>query len=240
MTNLVHTHLAGQLLDERLESARRRRLATPPKRPRRTSRREADRRAADGRRGPPTDSGELERVLLAAAGGNVAAWHTLVERFTAHIRAVARRHGLRPQDAEDVVQTTWLRLLEHVDEVRDPGAVGAWLATTARRESLAVLAKSGRELPSDHTLLAEEADTPEPARGLIAAERRSAVRAALDALPERQRALLHALFGEPEASYVDISAAVGIPIGSIGPTRGRSLERLRRDRGLRATVDACD
>jgi RNA polymerase sigma factor (sigma-70 family) len=240
MSDLLHAHLAGQLLDERLESARRRRLAAPPKRPHRTPRREADHRAADGRRGPPADPGELERVVLAAAGGDVAAWRTLVERFTARIRAVARRHGLRPQDADDVVQTTWLRLLEHLDGVREPGAVVAWLATTARRESLHVLAKSGRERPTDDALLPEEAYAPEPAQGLIATERRSAVRAALDALPERQRALLHALFVEPEPSYVDIAAVLGIPIGSIGPTRGRSLDRLRRDRGLRAVVDARD
>jgi RNA polymerase sigma factor (sigma-70 family) len=240
MSNLLHAHLAGQLLDERLESAQRRRLAAPPKRPRRTARREADHRAADGRRGPPADPGELEGIVVAAAGGDVAAWRTLVERFAARIRAVARGQGLRPQDVDDVVQTTWLRLLEHIDAVREPGAMGAWLATTARRESLHVLAKSGRERPTDDALLPEESYAPEPTRGLIDAERRSAVRAALDALPERQRALLHALFVEPEPSYVDISAAVGIPIGSIGPTRGRSLERLRRDLGLRAMVDARD
>jgi RNA polymerase sigma factor (sigma-70 family) len=178
-------------------------------------------------------------VRLAALGDG-RAWSEIVAEFEGLLWAVARTHRLCHADQADVVQTTWLRFAENLDRLREPARLGAWLATTARRESLEVLAKSAREFPTDDALLPEEAYTPEPARGLIAAEDRSAVRAALDVLPERQRALLYALFVEPEASYVDISAAVGIPIGSIGPTRGRSLERLRRDCGLRAMVDASD
>src|SRR5215213_4871672 len=86
---------------------------------------------------------DLERVVRAATVGDASAWSALVERFAARVRSVARRHRLATQDVEDVEQTTWLRLVEQIDRVREPSAVGAWLETTARRESLRLI-RAGR------------------------------------------------------------------------------------------------
>src|SRR4051794_19089771 len=94
---------------------------------------EADRRTIRARTRPPVDARELERIVLAAATGDGSAWSALIERFAARVRVVARAHRLGAHDVEDVVQTTWLRLLEHIDRVHEPGALGSWLQTTARR-----------------------------------------------------------------------------------------------------------
>jgi RNA polymerase sigma factor (sigma-70 family) len=198
---------------------------------------DGDRQAAAARRRVLAASAELEDVVLAASAGDGAAWAALVERFTARIRAVTRAYRLPQHDAEDVMQTTWLRLVEHIARVRAPRAVGAWITTTARRESLRAVEAARRQEPTDDGRLDTEAVEPVDADRLAAEERRSTLAGALTRLSARDAALLEMLFAEPASSYAEASAALGMPIGSIGPTRQRSIARLRRDRDLRRLAD---
>src|SRR5215218_6556750 len=129
-TSQLTSHLARTLSDDRLRSAAHRHVVRSAARPA-----GAAGRATHDR--PASLSGEgLEQIVRAAAAGDDHAWTLLQDRFTKRIRAVARGYRLAPQDVDDVAQTTWLRLLEHIGAVRDANAVGAWLETTARRESL--------------------------------------------------------------------------------------------------------
>jgi RNA polymerase sigma factor (sigma-70 family) len=189
---------------------------------------QAERRAAARPRRVPADAGELERIVLAAARGDGAGWNALVKRFAARVRTVARMHRLPPHDVEDVFQATWLRLFENLDSVREPTAIGAWLETTARHESLRLLRASKREVPTAQDIRTDALD-PVDDEAIVAAERRAALAAAMARLPARQGALLGVLLGRPNLSYAEVAALLDMPIGSIGPTRARSIERLRRD-----------
>ena len=183
-----------------------------------------DRRAA-ARGERPTQA-----LVEAAAAGEPQAWRELIDRYAVLIRSVCRSHRLGDADAEDVAQLTWLRAVEHISRLRDPDRFGAWIGTTARRECLRVLQGRKRVVPTcdevRNPLFAVHVDEEEIA---LAAERRAAVRTALGTLPPKQRTLLRLLHSEREPSYDAISAQLGMPIGSIGPTRGRALERLRKE-----------
>lgn len=175
---------------------------------------------------------EVSLLVKAAAAGDQQAWDRLVDRFAGFVLAVARAHRLSDHDAADVAQTTWLRVLEHLYEIRDPARIGGWIATTARRESLRVLRAHARVIPADNETFDRQADvTPLDAR-LMRAERDSELTCAFSRLPPRDRALLRLLSAEPSPSYEEIGAALGMPVGSIGPTRRRCLERLRRELGV--------
>jgi RNA polymerase sigma factor (sigma-70 family) len=181
-------------------------------------------------------SRDLEGVVRAAADGDSAAWRSLVDRFAAHIRTIARSHRLSAHDADDVAQTTWLRLVEHIAGMRQPAAVAGWLSTTARREALSTVKSVGRERPTEDALLDDEATEPVDAGRLAATERSAAVAEAMASLSPRDRTLLGLLFADPAPSYTEISAALGMPVGSIGPTRQRCMARLRDDARLRAVA----
>lgn len=168
---------------------------------------------------------ELRDTLAAAKACDPFAWNALVERFRGQVLRVARSFGLDGHQADDVAQETWLRLYRNLDSVRDPDALGAWLTTTARRESLRTLRR--REPITDTELGDEPAVDVDLDDALVLAQRRAAVRRALGALPQRHRDLMHALMVEPALSYAEISAQLGIPVGSIGPIRGRCLARLQ-------------
>lgn len=164
--------------------------------------------------------------LSAAAGGDRAAWNAIVERFTPLIWATVRAHRLGEADAADVVQTTWLRLVEHLGRIQDPERLGAWLATTARRESLRVIAVGGRVALTD--TLDDLADAARgPADIAARRERDALLRKGVSALSDRCRLLLRLLASEPPPSYDEIASILDMPIGSIGPTRGRCLAQLR-------------
>jgi RNA polymerase sigma factor (sigma-70 family) len=167
--------------------------------------------------------------LREAASGDERAWGEIVEEFGGMIWAIARRHRLCHAASADVVQTTWLRLAENVGRLREPGRLGAWLATTARRECLRTLCASARELPDPEPPEIIDAGTASVDGALIAAERDAAVRSALKRLPDRDRTLLRMLVAESPPSYQKIGLQLEMPIGSIGPTRGRALTRLRRE-----------
>lgn len=172
---------------------------------------------------------EVIRLVKAAATGDRAAWDRIVDRYVALLWAIALRHGLGESDAADVVQTTWLRLLEHIDDIRNPARVGSWLATTAQRESLRIVAHRRRlVLNDDHTTFDGPDRLLAPVdEGLIAREQAAAARKALDSLPPTWRSLVELLTQDPPPSYEQIGADLGLPIGSIGPTRGRCVRRLR-------------
>ncbi|HLI57965.1 MAG TPA: sigma-70 family RNA polymerase sigma factor [Actinomycetota bacterium] len=168
-------------------------------------------------------------LLASADGGDQAAWHQLVERYGRVVWAVARSHGLSTADAADVSQMTWLRLFQSPGSVRDPNRLSGWLGTTARREALRVIARRQRELTSWDDAYADRPDPnlQDPDGTIIVAERDEALLAAFARLPAKHQQLLRLLLGEAELSYAQIGQALGMPVGSIGPTRQRCLEHLR-------------
>src|SRR3954449_11052577 len=92
---------------------------------------------------------EVEQLVEAARAGDAAAWDALVERYLPLVTAVIRRLRLSASDADDVNQTVWLRLVEHLDGLREPRALPGWLATTARNEGLRIIRRRGRDVPVD-------------------------------------------------------------------------------------------
>jgi RNA polymerase sigma factor (sigma-70 family) len=173
---------------------------------------------------------QLAEVVRAASAGDRGAWEALVERFGGLVWSVARAHGLSGADAADVSQTAWLRLVEHLERIRDPERVGRWLASTARHEALRILQRAGRQIPvaEEGELEPAEPVVETPEARLLAAERSGILWRAFAALPPRCQRLLRVLMTDPPPSYQETAEALGMPIGSIGPTRARCLDRLRR------------
>ena len=173
----------------------------------------------------------LADLVRWAGDGDRAAWNEIVDRYAGIVWAIARRHRLSAADAADVSQTTWLRLVEHLDRIENPERIGAWLATTARHESLRVLRLAGRQIPALDDDFVELADAGAETRvdaALLTDERDRELRELVAALPARDQLLLQLLSHDAQPSYAEIGAALGMPTGSIGPTRARCLERLRR------------
>ena len=201
---------------------------------------------------PPqlTDSPELTEspadptvsdLVARAKNGERQAWDALVERFAPLIWSICRRHRLGGADADDVGQSVWLRLVDQLDRVRDPAALPGWLATTARRECLRVLgpmqgprgtmyALDMESLPDDRAGRADQ--------GLLEAERHAALREAFGQLPPNGQQLIALLIADPPLPYADISAKLGIPVGSIGPNRSRYLDKMRRHPAIAALMNA--
>lgn len=169
--------------------------------------------------------GELVRL---AASGERRAWESLVDRYEGLLWGIARSHRLDEASASDVVQTTWLRLLEHLDDLRNPDALGSWLATTARNESLRILRHTARQIPTEDDRIPDDAVPPVAEARLLGEERDAELWGAFATLSARCQALLRLLASDPAPSYEHVGAALGMPIGSIGPTRGRCLASLRR------------
>jgi RNA polymerase sigma factor (sigma-70 family) len=169
---------------------------------------------------------DLATLVDAAGTGDATAWRCLVTRFEPRLREVVRAYRLGPADVDDVLQTTWLRLFTRVGQIREPDAIGAWLATTARRECLRLLQRPVRELLTADPEPSEPREQDGPETALLAAERRAALSRALATLPERQRRLMAMLASDPAVDYERISQILAMPTGSIGPTRARSLARL--------------
>ena len=166
-------------------------------------------------------------LVRAVSGGDAAGWEQLIARYTALLFRIARSYGLSPAASSDVVQTAWLRLLENVQMLRKPESVGSWLASTVRHESLAQVRQSRRERAADDCTLDRPDPAASPQQAVCRADLRARVAAALDRLSQHDRRLLHLLSTSPPPSYAEISATLGMPIGSIGPTRARALARLR-------------
>ncbi|HEX6596058.1 MAG TPA: sigma-70 family RNA polymerase sigma factor [Acidimicrobiales bacterium] len=172
-------------------------------------------------------------LVLGARAGDSGAWDALVDRLGPRVLAVARAHRLSWADAQDVYQVTWLRLLTHLHSIREPERVGAWLASTCRHEALRLLRRDGRQVPSGTSDDFDDADplTPPPDARLLASERQLAVWQALAALPPHCQRLLRLLMTDPPPTYEEITAALDMRQGSIGPTRRRCLEKMRAELG---------
>ena len=178
----------------------------------------------------------LAALVHAAREGRQDAWDAIVDRFLPLVGAIIRRHRLSEADGDDVSQTVWLRLVEHLDALREPEALPGWIRTTTRNECLRVLAARGRVQvvdPQEGGSFPDSSSDRAVDDELLAAERRQALREALAELPAGRRDLLLLLLTDPPLAYEEISARLGLPIGSIGPTRARALEQLRRTRALR-------
>ena len=174
-----------------------------------------------------TDEADRADLVRRAASGDAGAWNRLVEQHIGWLWSVTRSYRLSDADAADAIQTTWLRLLEHIDRINDPARVGAWLSTTVRRECLRTIAHGKRVSPTEESVL-DRADTgPSADSILFMREDKASLQAAIAALPPRWRELMTMLVDDPAPSYEEISRRLDMPIGSIGPTRGRCLERLR-------------
>ena len=177
---------------------------------------------------PPGRNEDLGDVVARAHGGESAAWEILVERFSGLVASIARRCRLNDADVAEVCQTTWLRLVENLDRIEQPERLGAWLATTSRRESLRIATRRATVSPTDEVyLMPDEEIDPLDAR-LLRDEQVAAIRMAAERLSPRCRRLLGLLMGDYDLPYKAIAEQLSMPIGSIGPTRGRCLEHLRQ------------
>jgi RNA polymerase sigma factor (sigma-70 family) len=176
-----------------------------------------------------------EEVVIAARNGDQRAWRELVRRYHGLVWAVARSFGLSKHDTEDVSQTTWLQLAIHIRALKDPAAVGGWLATTSRRESLRAVRRRSRELPTDFDDPSIDQADYHAEQGedkVVRAELRSRITSSFARLPEFCRTLLTLLLQEPPLSYDEIGKILGMRRGSIGPNRARCLGKLRKIAGL--------
>ena len=165
-------------------------------------------------------------LLARAAEGDQEAWDALVDRFSQMVWSIARGFRLDDATAKDVTQTVWLRLVENLDRITDPERLPGWLATTCRREALRVKGVRERMIPTEFEFdLADE--TPSLEAMLVEDEQAREVIVAFEGLSEDCRQLLRLLCTDPPLSYEEIAEIVGRPIGSLGPSRSRCLERLK-------------
>ena len=180
-------------------------------------------------------------LVAGARRDDTQAWDALVERFAPLIWSICRRYRLGPADAADVSQGVWLHLVDRLAEVRDPAALPGWLATTTARECAQIL-RATRNLPA-YRQVTDVENIPDERLGvaeqeLLVAERHAVLRAALARLPPNSQQLIALLIEDPPVPYAEISAKLGIPVGSIGPTRRRCLDKLRRDPEIAALINA--
>ncbi len=184
-------------------------------------------------------SASLSSLLARAETGDQSAWNEIVDRFTNLLWSVCRSYFLPQDQAIDVVQTTWLRLVENLARIKDPERLPGWLTTTARNECLRHLHRAGREeVGWSETAVPELVDELSLSQGdspvsavdarLLDDERDAALWRCFSALSERCRTLLRVLMATDANAYAEVSEALGLPIGSIGPTRMRCLARLRQ------------
>jgi RNA polymerase sigma factor (sigma-70 family) len=181
------------------------------------------------------DPADAAALVRRASTGDARAWDAIVTEYGGLVWSVARGFRLNDAQTADAVQTTWLRLVEHLSEIREPERLAGWLRTTARRACLATLREAGREQPTDSGDCDPGAAgdrcgvsvEPGPELSALRRDQEVLVRRAVATLPARQRDLIALLVASPAPSYEQISAGLGIPVGSIGPTRARALARLR-------------
>lgn len=191
------------------------------------------------------EASEVSRLVRASAAGNQAAWNELVRRYSPLVMAVTRSYRLSVTDAQDVSQTVWLRLVEHLMNLREPEALPGWLATTTRRECRRHVRLGSRMTPVDPLIdgVLQQGASVDFDADITRAELRQALRDGLSELPARDRQLLQLRARDPQKSYHEISELLGMPIGSIGPTLRRCLDRLRESNAMRAylaTTPAAD
>jgi RNA polymerase sigma factor (sigma-70 family) len=180
-------------------------------------------------------------LVARARGGDSRAWDALVDRYAPLIWSICRRYQLSRADADDVGQSVWLGLVDHLDQLRDPATLPGWLATTTRRECWRVMRTSRTPHtvsfePNADNRRDEHADVP--GQHLLEAERQAALREAFTHLPPEGQQLMALLIIDPPLPYAEIGARLGMPVGSIGPTRSRYLDKIRRDPAIAALIAA--
>jgi len=171
----------------------------------------------------------VSHLVTRAMDGDQRAWDDLIARYLGMVHAICRGYRLGAEDAADVNQVVWLRLVEHLSRIRSPGAVGGWIAATTRNECLRVLRASGRVVLTGDEASLDLLDVRDRGvdSGLLVYERDRALLTAFGQLGDRCQQLLRLLMADPAPSYDEIAAALDMPVGSIGPTRGRCLDQLR-------------
>jgi RNA polymerase sigma factor (sigma-70 family) len=189
------------------------------------------------------DPGVFE-LVRAAATGDRRAWESLVSRYMPLVTSVAVRYRLADEDVADVSQTVWLQLVQHLNKLRTPEALPGWIVTTTRNECFRVL-RVRQKTTSFDPLVEQPANLTDKRHvdqvglddDLLRGERHAALLTAFAELPDHHRELLVLLLADPPWSYEQISERLGMPIGGIGPTRARALDRLRRSPALTALRD---
>ncbi|MGH3178425.1 MAG: RNA polymerase sigma factor [Streptosporangiaceae bacterium] len=177
-------------------------------------------------------------LVTRAMHGDEQAWDALVERYAPLVWSICRRYRLSDADVHDVSQSVWLGLVNHLGKLRDPGALPGWLATTTRRQcgkarhaaQAAGNVLDTGDIPDEQARMAEQE--------LLVAERHATLREAVTRLSPNCQRLIAILIEDPPVPYAQISARLGIPVGSIGPCRGRCLDKLRRNPAIAALIDA--
>jgi RNA polymerase sigma factor (sigma-70 family) len=181
-------------------------------------------------------------LVTRARNGDQQAWDALVERYSPLIWSLCRHYRLSRADAEDVGQRVWLQFVNHLGAIRDPAALPGWLTTTTRRECHRVVrAAHGPQAAGqllDESIPDKQARTAE--QELLAAERHAALREAFTCLSPSRQHLMALLIEDPPVPYTEISARLGIPVSSIGPTRRRCLDQIRRHPAIAALISAED
>jgi RNA polymerase sigma factor (sigma-70 family) len=192
---------------------------------------------------PVRDRPLLTDLVTRARTGDKRAWDALVERYAPLIWSISRKSRLGRADAQDAAQNVWLRLADQLDKIRDPAALAGWLATTTWRECGRVL----RAAHGPHTpVYAFDAENlPDQQAGaaeqeLLTAQRHAALREAFSHLPSDSQQLIALLIADPPVRYAEISVRLGIPVGSIGPSRSRCLDKLRRDPAVAALINVAE
>ncbi|MFF0578640.1 RNA polymerase sigma factor [Streptosporangium saharense] len=177
-----------------------------------------------------------QQTIDAALAGDQAAWDALVTHHSGRLWSVARAHGLSAADAADVVQGTWLRLVESLHTIRDPERIGSWLLTTVRREACLLSRRTrGERLVADpateqadhNPTRADLAVHPDPALTVLTADEGRRLWRTVETMHEPCRSLLLLMATAPDAGVHQLAVRLGMPSGSYGPTRGRCLNRLR-------------
>ncbi|MET7571463.1 sigma-70 family RNA polymerase sigma factor [Streptomyces sp. NPDC005492] len=195
-------------------------------------------------RGGTVDRAQVGTLVQSAVDGDAAAWKAIVEGLSPLVWSVVRAHRLSDADAHEVYQTVWFRFAQHLRRIREPEKTGSWLASTARNECLKVIKGLKRLMPTDDPQVLDrisEERTPEQSlieseEAAADAERIRRVWQEFEELGERCRQLLRVLMASPPPSYQDVSAGLGIAVGSIGPMRQRCLRRLRARLDARGAV----
>ena len=185
----------------------------------------------------------VTELVRSAANGDRNAWESLVNRYLPLVTSVAMRYRLAEDDLADVSQTVWLQLVQHLHSLRTPAALPGWIVTTTRNECFRLLRVRQRtvvvdpqvEQPASRGTLNEPVEFDDD---LVRNERHTALLTAFAELPDRHRRLLVLLLADPPKTYEEISKQLGMPVGGIGPTRARALERLRRSPAMAALMTA--
>ena len=175
-------------------------------------------------------------LVAGIRAGDESAWRAMSEQFEPLLRRLARSCGLSAEDAGDAVQLTWLRCVEHIDQLTDVDRLNGWLVTICRRECIRLATKTRREVPLSPPdmarLIDDRHEECDPYAMVAVRDQCNRLYLAIMALPGRQRTIIIELLRQEDQSYLDLSRRLGLAVGSIGPIRQRAVSRLRLDRRI--------